>query len=1216
MASEEEDVRIGDRVEVKGKDLIGTVKFYGTTEFAPAGRWIGVALDELKGRNNGTVQGKEYFRCPDNHGLFVRRGQVNILPATHPGKKTGALATSKSGLLPPKSMLPRKLPSPSSSPGLVKKKVASSSAPAPSDSPASTLKISTKPAPEKEQSSAVPPPVQQSVPVVEGDDPRLKDLSEKLAILQHKRQEDKARIKELERYKAQCQQLLEYKQKWSEAQTELQQQLKAVKKEAKEAVEEKRKTEEEMRDLGDSVEMSTLDKEMAEEKCESLQVEVEALKEKVEELTLDLDIVRNEISESGVEGAASNFQMKQLEQQNQRLKEALVRLRDMSAQDKNEHQQLVKDLEKQVSLVAQLSEQKDLLQEELQEAEATVDELKEQVDASLGAEEMVETLTEKTLDLEEKVTELQEQVDDLEALKELGEEQEELRVEMELELREELDLSYNKSGELEHRIEASQEVIVDLQQTVEKFRELVRSQQGSIVELKQKEEESQKGQGEEEHSKAFHSLSRQLQATTIKAHSRTIEFELRKLEAQQAAEHIKLLKSFMPNSFLAGGGDYDVLMVVMLLPRIVFKAELICSQLRLQYKSDEVIEARKPLPGMGGDCVVFAAHTIAKLTTFQFFVRKVQTIVDSCDVGLYRQLGGLRDDLMMHEKSLDHLISALKTEQLDNSVPLESVDKAIGHFKTLLETRLVGVAVGHSLVVTEQMKMLTSTAEAITMETMRVRSFVPDGCIPDTQLKDFDSLAADVRVTVRKVRRRIPVESSGKTLQLSAEVLEEILNCNTNLEAVRESLTQLKTATGRKGNVLSEGEKLQSGVVEDLLQQASSSCLTLVKTPTPAVDKIRASFEWIIATLNTFANAVQNGDFDQDMPRSPIPPYAVRATSVKNELSDAEGLGYRLEEKNKEFVELKKAIRQKGEEVAEGNIRISLMEKKVESAVLEGERKAEVEREEITRLKEVIEQKDTRFERAIHVLQNDIDSLEREKLTLSKALEEFKKTKGSHSGVSAIFKSLGKQDSSSASGDASSAQSPLLKEKIQLLKDSLTASHTENHRLRARLARLQMAALPPLKLLSGQPNETDQQKTVGREVSILQKELLVLAATPKVVDITKGLSTVTGKKSLSPQEQYANQLSHLLNLQKKTQDLKSKAAILLANQVKGGVVQTPVGSFVSPNFSQVLQDATSPHLVARLKMHQSSSSTSTSPVVCPVVLDPNQWRSLHRELVK
>ena len=61
-------------------------------------------------------------------------------------------------------------------------------------------------------------------------------------------------------------QLLEYKQKWSEAQAELQQSLKASKKEVKETVEEKRRIEEELRELSDGVEMATLDKEMAEER--------------------------------------------------------------------------------------------------------------------------------------------------------------------------------------------------------------------------------------------------------------------------------------------------------------------------------------------------------------------------------------------------------------------------------------------------------------------------------------------------------------------------------------------------------------------------------------------------------------------------------------------------------------------------------------------------------------------------------------------------------------------------------------------------------------------------------------------------------------------------------------------------------------------------------------------------------------------------------------
>jgi len=40
------------------------------------GKWIGVALDEAKGKNNGTVQGKRYFTCEDNHGIFVRQTQV------------------------------------------------------------------------------------------------------------------------------------------------------------------------------------------------------------------------------------------------------------------------------------------------------------------------------------------------------------------------------------------------------------------------------------------------------------------------------------------------------------------------------------------------------------------------------------------------------------------------------------------------------------------------------------------------------------------------------------------------------------------------------------------------------------------------------------------------------------------------------------------------------------------------------------------------------------------------------------------------------------------------------------------------------------------------------------------------------------------------------------------------------------------------------------
>ena len=45
----------------------------------------------------------------------------------------------------------------------------------------------------------------------------------------------------------------------------------------------------------------------------------------MEELTIDLEIIKQEISDGGVEGAAANAECKQLDQQNKRLKEALLR---------------------------------------------------------------------------------------------------------------------------------------------------------------------------------------------------------------------------------------------------------------------------------------------------------------------------------------------------------------------------------------------------------------------------------------------------------------------------------------------------------------------------------------------------------------------------------------------------------------------------------------------------------------------------------------------------------------------------------------------------------------------------------------------------------------------------------------------------------------------------------------------------------------------------
>ena len=72
-----DELKVGSRALVKDKNLEGTVRFIGATSFAP-GKWIGIELDDAKGKNNGLIQGKTYFQCPDNHGLMVRQNQLQV----------------------------------------------------------------------------------------------------------------------------------------------------------------------------------------------------------------------------------------------------------------------------------------------------------------------------------------------------------------------------------------------------------------------------------------------------------------------------------------------------------------------------------------------------------------------------------------------------------------------------------------------------------------------------------------------------------------------------------------------------------------------------------------------------------------------------------------------------------------------------------------------------------------------------------------------------------------------------------------------------------------------------------------------------------------------------------------------------------------------------------------------------------------------------------
>uniref|UniRef100_A0AAQ4P2J6 CAP-Gly domain-containing protein n=1 Tax=Gasterosteus aculeatus aculeatus TaxID=481459 RepID=A0AAQ4P2J6_GASAC len=72
------DYTVGEQVWVNGVKL-GVIAYLGETQFAP-GQWAGVILNDLVGKNDGSVGGVRYFECQPLQGIFTRPSKLNRQP--------------------------------------------------------------------------------------------------------------------------------------------------------------------------------------------------------------------------------------------------------------------------------------------------------------------------------------------------------------------------------------------------------------------------------------------------------------------------------------------------------------------------------------------------------------------------------------------------------------------------------------------------------------------------------------------------------------------------------------------------------------------------------------------------------------------------------------------------------------------------------------------------------------------------------------------------------------------------------------------------------------------------------------------------------------------------------------------------------------------------------------------------------------------------------
>ncbi|CAB3232227.1 unnamed protein product [Arctia plantaginis] len=1031
---------LGQRVIVVGKDVKGSVAYVGYPTFA-TGKWIGVILDEAKGKNNGTVRGHAYFTCEENYGVFVRQTQIQMLDSEDNPMETSMSTQSEPEIR--SSATNRRLSSSRTSLASSRQSLTSYASPtteqaASPDMPKRSAFVETgfvetlTPQYTPGQSITSPQPAsssmedkianiqaQQEITNLKAE---VEDLKEKLETIKIRRAEDREKLREFERVRLQLDQANEFKSKIMESQAQLQRDLQRAKQEVREAQEALEIHNEETAELQEAAEMAALDKEMAEERAEALQIELEQCREKLEEATLDLQLMKAEMEAGGniqhpyVESGATGYEMRQLQQQNVRLRDTLVRLRDLSAHDKHEMQKMHKDLEQYRSEIAELSRTKEKLSSRVEELEAQVADLREQVDAALGAEEMVEQLAEKKMALEDQVEQLKQDVSELEALQEVHEQLVESNRELEMDLREELEMAHANTREAIREREAALETIMDRDSTILKFRELVQkmTEQYNDIRTQLESKQDSPAPSSEQVSTPEPVQARSSPPVELgslvhasRASTRSIDLQLRALELTQAKARAEMLAACLPDHFMTSAGDHDAILLILLLQRLKTKAEIILGQIRERFPPVNVWDREVVTKTHTAVQYSFRCQLEYQLQMIQCFVSMWSAALESCTPALLLRCASALPDAAQQERALDALAHLLKGNELDENCSLDGVERVWTYLCAMWSALSLGAAAGEGGVACGPLQHACGALDALARALHADATALTHILQQSERTQDLGQLhetictaAATLQQQIKSVRRKLP---SGVMLQtvLDPQLVERVRGeCASSLWrcaratslAARAACACAATAGERgDGAPLPHATLLQlwSAAVDKVYQQDDHG----------PVRTIKHSLSQVSSDVTKLAIFTQDKEYDimsltNVQSDKPTPPVVIRAQLVKKQLEETKSLTIKLENKEADIRELKKTLKAKQEELSEMQIRRELGEKKLSTTARDAELRAEQLQRRLEDAHNQLKRKEKEFEETMDHLQQDIDSLETERGALREKLKLFQAKRG------------------------------------------------------------------------------------------------------------------------------------------------------------------------------------------------------------------------------
>ncbi|TPX62678.1 hypothetical protein PhCBS80983_g00367 [Powellomyces hirtus] len=1025
------------------------------------------------------------------------------------------------------------------------------------------------------QAPASPAKFSQLVPLRD-----LEELRIKITHLEQKRAEDREKLMQLESLRNEVETAASGRQRLAEKLQEVQAENKEIRRQLRDEQDAKAQLDAQLAETQEGMEMMLLDKEMAEEKADTLQAEVSALEEKIEELSLDLEVLKQEAEEPVSQQARditevsseprSSVVSTQLERQNERLKEALVKLRDASVEQEEGFREKVAAMDKEMAKLLEYKSQYEEAMEELNAAETTIEELKILMDDSIGIEDMVDSLTERNMALNEKLEEAKATIQDLEALKELNDQLEEDHIETENLLQAEIEVKEGIIAVQNRKLQTQEETLGDYDRTVRQFRELVRTLQSDIQHIRGGDERGgvpRSHEGEEAHRKMLDSQSQEmislnlrLQSTESKAQARFIELELRKLDVEQARQELEMIKPYLPASFFTY--EFDGTLCLLLFRRLDFKAGLLAR--RLQAEKSDLTEAGN-LESLAVCCHVFdILHQIAGVA------REFGARIEECSVDEYKSFGKLHSQLVGFETKLDGLISLVKqNQQTLGAVAVSDLEQILSRLQRIAETHLNADSTGASARKCRTIVAADSVsihAERINVDLNRYALLLEaqeldDPIFPaslEGALLDIDPAWKRLRTmndlfssTVKRILRKVQeMGAQGLSLtRLAGAQLDAIAMKSRKLVACHQTIiAQTKTyvANCRDSRTAITTQTLQR-IVRDASEQvfgnADDDYAAVLSTEATQLCEQCAAF---MNMMDAAALAADSGEDDDAWEKisTARSPWLLRAERMRGDYTVNADMQAQLDARNEEIVALMTAAKIKDQTLQESAVTIELFQKRTETHRLHSDklRAAENALAKITDKAKV-------YEDAVESLHADLQHLEEENEKLRKIAKRAENRQHAHglSPAGASPRSLPARelfsDRDLASSRAGSEMNLRADDRVpghellaqfESLKAALRFLRAENSRLKAAKAFVAAASLfsptdPLMKRGRQQPSPPDEPvnpdtTTTGAEPPAdltrlklatrdLARQISLVAVAPRVVDVTRTLPAADRKWS-------------------------------------------------------------------------------------------------------